>query len=196
MNTIDRLTFTNPDARRAMEADARHLLSLALSAQGPAALACPRRAAALHEAGHVVMYLDHGRRVRSVKIFERDGFWLGMTRAAGRLYIDEWTHPLADLVEAKILLAGPFAELALSGSPALGAGVDELALARAIVGQASSKLDEDPEHLMTETLTEVLERLRDHRRALDEMAALLQRHRKLSGERVTAVLRRHASGYA
>ena len=153
----------------------------------------PPRDDPLHEAGHVVMYLDHGRRVRSVKIFERDGFWLGMTRKPGRLYIDEWTHPLADLVEAKILLAGPFAELALSGSPALGAGVDELALARAIVGQAAGKLDEDPERLMTEALVEVLERLNDHRAAVEEIAERLERKRKLSGEAATAIFRRHTA---
>lgn len=190
MNAIDRLTFADRGDRRAMEADARHLLSLALSAQGPTALACPRRAAALHEAGHCVMYLAHGRRVRSVKIFERDGFWLGMTRAPGRLHIDEWTHPLADLTEAKITLAGPIAELFLSESPALGAGVDELALARAIVGQAAGKLDENPERLMTETLAEVLERLRDHRAAVEEITDRLERKRKLDGERAAAIFKR------
>jgi len=189
MNALDRLRFTTPSGRHAIESDARDLLAIALELQASLALVATRQHAAYHEAGHAVAYHAHGRRIRSVRVFELAGEWCGFTKAGTRWRIDQDTDPAADLIEALICLAGPFAELIFSGHPALGAGVDELALARAIVGSAAGKLGTDPEALMVETVGQVLRLLATYRPAVEAIARRLMRRRKLEGQTVNAILR-------
>jgi ATP-dependent Zn protease len=189
MNQIDRLNFENEGVRASIEDDARDLLRLALAVQGPEALTCDRRHAAYHEAGHAVAYYHEGQRIQAVRVFQRGGFWLGFTRAGTRWRIGPETDPRADLRDARTLLAGPLSELIFTQRPALGAGVDELALARSIVGNAAHKLDCDPERLMSAVTLEVLLMLREHRDAIEEIARRLMRKPKLDGSIVAAILR-------
>jgi hypothetical protein len=176
--------------RDTLTLDAAGMLSQALQAQGPAALACTREHAARHEAGHACAYLAAGRRLRSVEVYRRGEDWLGWTRADGPgLEVTPDTDPAADLAEARILLAGPLAELTTSTRPALGAGLDEIALARSIAANAAAKLGRDPEELLAWLLAATLALLHKRRPTLDTLSAALLRRRKLKGHDLARLLR-------
>jgi hypothetical protein len=189
MNAIDRLRFTDPGAREWLTEDATMLLQLAYQVQGPAALRCGREQAAIHEAGHAIVYFANGERLRSVRVFERHGSWLGMTSAGKRWRVAPETDPAKDLEQARAFLAGPFAEWFYAASPVFGAGVDEVAVARAIVDQAARKAGVDAEYLMIQTIALTVETMNRHRPALDEIARRLMRKPKLEGQRVEAIIR-------
>src|SRR6266446_4663907 len=56
---------------------------------GGAAFACPKRAAAIHEAGHVVVYAAHGAEVECARIEPtgHEAGWIGYTSAAGTAFL-------------------------------------------------------------------------------------------------------------
>jgi ATP-dependent Zn protease len=189
MNAIDRLKFSSPGASESLTEYAGMLLHMAYSIQGARALVCNRDHAATHEAGHTVAHFAHGDRIRSVRVFERGGSWLGMTRAGKRWRIDPESEPASDLKQARIYLAGPLAEWFYTKSPAFGAGVDEIALARGIVDQVAPKLGVDEVCLMEQTMMQTFETMERHRPALDEIARRLMRRPKLEGKSVEAIMR-------
>lgn len=176
--------------RDTLNLDAAGMLSQALQAQGADALSCTREHAARHEAGHACAYLAEHRRLRSVEVYRQGEHWLGWTRADGPgLEVTPDTDPAADLTEARILLAGPLAELTTSKRPALGAGLDEIALARSITAGAAGKIGCPPEELLTALLTATLALLHERRPTLDALTAALLRRRKLKGYELARVLR-------
>jgi len=180
MNAITGIKTT--DAARAYLADdAAALLQTALRFQGPAALLATREHAARHEAGHAIQHAAEGRRVLSVKVFRRGPDWLGKTTARELWKADQDTDPRADLAQARILLAGPLAEWFNCASPAYGAGMDEVALARGIVLIASRKLQEDCQDLLMGAMAAVVETTKRHRGAFDQLTAVLMRERKVKG---------------
>lgn len=193
MNAIDR-HHLDPITHDRLTGSLVRLVEHAVQVQGREALSCTRRQAAYHEAGHCIAHHTAGDRIREVKVFPRGEHWLGFTRAGQRWDAGPHTDPRADLTHARIYIAGPLAEIAFSGTPALAAGADEIVLAQGLVSLAAVKLGTDAQSLMQTTIAETFCLLSDHRRALDELATLLQRQRKLPGERVTAIFRRHAVG--
>ena len=189
MNALDQ-THMHPSARAALKQDTRDLLRLAMALQGTDALICSREHAARHEAGHAVAYRDAGRRLLSVEVFRRGEDWLGYTRAAGPNWkVGPDTDPSADLIEVGILLAGPLAELTTSQKPALGAGLDEISLARSIVATAAHKIGADPSVVMLEMISATLDMLALNRKTLDALSSTLMKHRKLKGLELARVLR-------
>ncbi|NEV62266.1 hypothetical protein G3446_10255 [Thiorhodococcus minor] len=188
MNAIDRHMMSPADRAR-LTAEAEDLVTAALEAQGLAALECTRLHAAYHEAGHCIAHHHHGDRLRAVRVFERAGRWLGHTRAGKRWALTPDSPPTADMAQAQRYLAGPLAELLFSGSPALAAGVDEIALARGIVATVAIKIGVDAAELMDLLIVQTIALLEHHRRALDAIARRLMRKPKLEGDVVTAIIR-------
>ncbi|WP_295391858.1 hypothetical protein [uncultured Thiodictyon sp.] len=188
MNAIARLTATEA-TRAALTADAAAILRTAVAMQGPPALANTRDHAAHHEAGHAIQHAAEGHHVLGVGVYRRGADWLGGVTVAGPGWrIDSDTDPRADLVRARVLLAGPLAEWLHCASPALGAGVDEIALARGIVASVACKLSIDPEALHTRTVCEVIETFACHRHAFNGLAAALMVHRKVKGFQLLRLL--------
>ena len=188
MNAIDRLELCPTDRAR-LTADAHALLDLALRIQGPDALTCTRAHAARHEAGHAIQHLLEGDRVRSVAVFPRCDDWLGLTLAGRPWAVNRDTAPAADLARARILLAGPLAELLTSARPALGAGLDEIVLAHGIACTVAAKLEQPVEAVLLPLLREVVEALLRNAAALKELTRALLRHRKLKGFELRRLLR-------
>ncbi len=190
MNAIARIKVTDAQ-RTALTANAAAILQRAVAIQGPAALASTRDHAAHHEAGHAIQYAAEGHHVLSVEVYRRGADWLGGVAVAGPGWrIDHDTDPRADLVRARVLLAGPLGELLHSTRPALGAGVDEMALARSIVGTVACKLSVDADALTTRTVYDVIATLTRHRQALEGLAAALMVNRKVKGFQLARLLER------
>ena len=180
MNAIGRTNTT--DAERAfMYDDAAEMLRSALAIQGQAALIANRDHAARHEAGHTVQYTAEGIRVLKVAIFRRGPAWLGQTNTRVLWRADQDTDPQEDMVQARCLLAGPLAEWFYCPRPALGAGVDEIALARAVVLIAARKTSEDYLDLLKESISRVLKTLEYNRAAFDQLSTALMRTPKIKG---------------
>ena len=111
MNAILRLHATDTD-HQAMMAEAAGLLEIALAVQGPGALSATRDHAAHHEAGHALQLKVEGHHVLGVEVYRRGTQWVGENVVAGPGWrVDGASDPHADLSRARILLAGPLAEL-------------------------------------------------------------------------------------
>ena len=189
MNAIDG-THMHPSAREALKQDAKALLRRAMALQGTDALTCTRDHAARHEAGHAVAYLDAGRKLLSVEVFRRGDDWLGWTRAAGPNWkVGPDTDPSADLIEVGILMAGPLSELTTSQKPALGAGLDEISLARSIAAGAAHKIGADPSAVMLGMINITMGMLTANRKTLEALTSALMKRRKLKGLELARVLR-------
>jgi hypothetical protein len=107
-------------ADQLIQADAMELLQRALSAQGSRALDNPLSAAAVHEAGHAVLYAAHGHDVRSVKVWQKKrgvarGQWIGFTSVDVTLRTGPNTAPEADFIYATIIIAGVLSEQIFDG---------------------------------------------------------------------------------
>ena len=180
-------TTSHPATRAALNESAADLLGHALTLQGADALACTRQHAAFHEAGHAVMSSASGLRVYSVAVFRRGSDWLGWTNSGTAWKVGPDPDPLDDLRQARVLMAGPMSEQAFTKKPALGAGLDEIALAKTIIGSTSHKLGIAPDALMMRTMEETLE---THRQTLDALAGALMRKPKLKQIELARLLRR------
>lgn len=188
--TIARMS---PAAIAAWASDALRLAADGVVAQGAAAFDCPRSAAALHEAGHCVVYRAEGEHVTVTRIWHEFFLdrrnWLGLTKGTGRWRVAPDTPPADDLRQARFHLAGVCAELAFEGDQFRAASsVEEIAVARQIILSAAAKLDVEFAPLMAGQFLLVTDILGRHRATVDAIARELIRRGSLKGARLERLL--------
>ena len=172
------------------------LAEAAYQAQGLAAFAYPKSAAAAHEAGHVVEYAATGRPVQSTKIFSRKLIdqpglgWAGLTKAqGGEISITPLSPPEHDLATARHQIAGVVAEMIVDTENfRLGSSLDEVILFKMIVGNAATKLGRDRVELGQMQLGLVAYVFSKNEELLRAIAAQLFRGHQVRGKKLTRLL--------
>jgi hypothetical protein len=168
----------------------------AYAAQGMRAFEAPRSAALVHEAGHAVQHAAEGDEVTSLKIFRRsyaDGMgaaWGGVTFGGESWCADLSSDPRADLKQARILIAGVEAERLFEGKQQFrhGSSLDEVTAFHALIGGAARKLGCDFMALARQEAARVEATLRRHASVVRAIAARLDRHGAIKGERLARLL--------
>lgn len=143
MNTATALDkIVDPETRRHLQEHVAASMRLAYDQQGIRALESPRRTAAVHEAGHAVVYeatADGVRwwrayRLRIWRINEIPGvnFWGGETRVSPKAppeHVDTRIDPAGTAILAMRALAGWTAEQLFTDDFRLGSSLDEVTIA-------------------------------------------------------------------
>jgi hypothetical protein len=117
-----------------------------LRKHGPLAFEMPKRAAAIHEAGHVVINSVLGIRTTKVLIdsITRGGklFWIGYTDAPNLAFVDSPTSPVSFdhiLRRSRATYAGLAAELVFAGDDRReGSSLDEIIMSQLLAERAAS----------------------------------------------------------
>ena len=129
----ERLRFRLPPAEQAafmasLSQEAKRLLAT----EGPRAFEASRSAAIAHEIGHVIVGTHEGFTITSVRVFEHEGDWNGMTDdTSGAWEIDATTPTQTVLRRVRHLIAGETAEYLLDPDGyRSGSSLDEVTIAR------------------------------------------------------------------
>ena len=161
-----------------------------LKAEGPAAFALPREAAACHEAGHAAVSKYEGVPVKRVAIFQVPlsgtatslfgAAWAGRTSGGKKWSIGPDTSPIEDLKHIRIMLAGLASEI-LFGVARSGSSLDELITAQLATATAVQKLGVEGEQLWLKVLAQTTAICRDNRKVIDAIAERLLRCGSITG---------------
>jgi hypothetical protein len=151
-----------------------------LDSHGVHAFASTQAASAIHEAGHVVVGVAFGKRLKRVRICERmSGVWMGLTEYHGRPRLDA---PATILKEARFVYAGIAAEMLFDRDFRRGSSLDEFIMSQVLAAIAAHKLGTDGETCWRTEVDEVtMSSLRQHRLVVGEIANRLLMCRTLRG---------------
>jgi hypothetical protein len=157
------------------------LITAAYQKQGLRAFECTRRAAAIHEAGHAIVFRWAGREVSRIRICCRNGNWIGVTEAstAG-----------GDLLQAYFRIAGVTAELLFDEDFRHGSSLNEVVVFNAACSNAALNMKCSIAETQQCVIAQVTKILRRNERVLREIAARLMRRKTLHAKEVAALLER------
>jgi hypothetical protein len=180
---------------------AAEIVRRGVAEQGNDALGSEREDACAHEAGHVILAAAVGIELRSACIhrakldpqFTRTTgiktFWAGFTDAGDGMAITLESHIEADLVHAANMLAGFTAEMCLRHDRVrLSSSAAERATARMIADNIAVKTGDDPQALLTDVLLFLRDIFTKNEIALRAVARALDRDRRVSGDRLKALV--------
>jgi hypothetical protein len=161
---------------------------------GERAFECPKEAAAIHEAGHVVVNVALGGRVRRVDIdCHPSGAWIGYTEYLnGEWSLSPETATSEKWLEiARNLYAGVAAEMLFDPDFRQGSSLDEVVMSQWIGGEAAHLVNEDPASFWTTHVDRgVADILRKHRDVHGKIVANLMRRGFLKGLPLSDLCRR------
>jgi hypothetical protein len=183
--------ITGPDApliRRMMSALVEHVHAFG----GLDAFECPKPSAAIHEAGHCVIYACEGFTPTRAAIWPISRLgrtqWVGKTYGTPPWHVDDRTTAEADLRHARCLMAGVISESLFDPEYRLGSSLDEWAIASGILQSVAVKTGRTPEQLWGATLGEIASRLRLHDQQVFAISAELMRKHAIQGHRLKSLL--------
>jgi hypothetical protein len=162
-----------------------------LKKHGLRAFEMPKRAAAIHEAGHTVANAALGVRTTNVLIdpINRGGklLWIGFTDAPELAFLDTPSARVSFerlLARSRITYAGLAAELLFAGDDKReGSSIDELMMSQILAEQAASLVETSAERLWRdEVATWCHSQLYRNRAAHAEIAAALMKRGRLKGK--------------
>jgi Protein of unknown function (DUF3987) len=115
----------NGDLQKLIANEALRVLQL----EGPSAFEMPKSAAVSHEVGHVIVAMHDGViSITSVRVFQSDGAWCGVTEEDQPWRLDPATPTKTWLARARFLIAGEVGERMLdSDRYRKGTSIDEIA---------------------------------------------------------------------
>ncbi|SHN66586.1 hypothetical protein [Bradyrhizobium erythrophlei] len=153
--TLAGFTMCGPGLGKAVRERFVALAGGLLRKYGPRAFEMPKRAAAIHEAGHVVINSVLGVRTTNVLIdpISRDGklFWIGYTDAPDLAFLDSPASPVSFdhiLRRSRATYAGLAAEMLFAGEDRReGSSLDESTMSQLLAERAASLLGVDAEIL-------------------------------------------------
>lgn len=171
------------------------LARVAYAAQGMAAFDQTRKAAAIHEAGHVVVAIALGQTVERVKVWR--SFALGAWRWEGHtLYrneewrVDETTSALDDAHFAMNTFAGVASEMLFAGDDyKLGSSLDEIVTFNGVARNVAIKSGTDQDLITTQLQRTVIRRLKDNEFIVRAIAKKLMLHKVLRGKQLAPFLK-------
>jgi hypothetical protein len=194
-------------AAAALNEIAADISRLAFEKQGLAAFDSTRRAASLHESGHVIIGTVDGRKVRDLTVRRRliagRHQWLGVTR---------WRHwdadkPLTspdstvedDIATARNVIAGWAAELLFDPDFRQGTSIDEIATFNLIVSNVIGKVGkfgsiEERKSVLDAILSGVFADLRCNEAVIRTIAGRLEIVERLHGRELRKMLAKVAQG--
>jgi hypothetical protein len=180
-----------PDApliRRMMSVLAEQVYAIG----GLNAFDCPKPSAAVHEAGHCVIYACEGLMPTRAAIWpiKRLGRtqWVGKTYGTPPWQVDDKTTVEADLRHARCLMAGVISESLFDPDYRLGSSLDELAVTSEIIRTAAVKTGRSPQHLWGTILAEIASQLKRHDQQVFEISAELTRKHTIQRRRLRSFL--------
>ncbi|UZF93014.1 hypothetical protein [Bosea sp. NBC_00550] len=189
----------DPIGRAAYQGINNAILRSAFERQGAYALGSSRIDAAAHEAGHAIYNTATGSPVTRVSIrparIPAEGrvaggggtYWVGLTE--GGWCVSPDTDPSDDMDRVRDLLAGFYGERQLLGDRLrLGSAADERTTAMMIAGFTAMKLGADGLLLLGEQAAIVAEILRINDAPLRAVTRLLERDRRIRGDRLARLL--------
>ncbi len=159
----------------------------------------PKRAAAIHEAGHVVINSAVGVRTTSVLIdqIHRNGalHWIGHTDAPDLAFVDAPNAPAGFdklLMRARTTYAGIAAEDLFAGPDRREASsLDEIMMSQIFAERAASLIGVDPEALwQNEVWAWCVAQLHQNCNAHAEIAAALMERKRLKGKALRDLCRK------
>ncbi len=157
-----------------------------LAQYGPAAFECPRHAAAIHEAGHVVLYAIQGVVVDHTRIERTPSGWIGFTSAPDCAFRIE--HGVGESLElylnrARQLAAGVIAEELFDRDFRRGSSLDEVVMSQVLAVKASllAGAADEGRYWQQEVWRATGIVLQRHRQAVMEIAHDLHDCERLSG---------------
>jgi hypothetical protein len=162
-----------------------------LKKHGPRAFEMPKRAAAIHEAGHVVINSALGVRTTSVSIdhLTKNGklFWIGITNAPGLAFVDTPATPVSFdeiLARSRITYAGLGAEILFAGEDRReGSSLDEILMSQILADCAASLVGLDAPRLWRRQVAAwCMNHLFRNRKVHAGIAAALMERKRLRGK--------------
>jgi hypothetical protein len=144
--TLAGFTMAGPRLGKAVRERFVALAAGLLKKHGPRAFEMPKRAAAIHEAGHAIVMAILGVRITNISIdhISRDGklHWGGNTEAPDLAFVDTPTCPVRFdnlLDRSRIVYAGLAAELLFAGDDRReGSSLDEIIMSQILAERAAS----------------------------------------------------------
>jgi hypothetical protein len=185
--------YIRSDGVASLHARYAALRAAAFVVQGPRAFECPKTAAAVHEAGHLIEYKLAGLRPRwagiGPKRVGKETFWVGRTKYHGSLRSDATTVPATDLKFARSQMAGVMAELLFDRENyRAGSSLDEVTAAQAMACNAAIKLNCAVEPLWHDMLDTLAADLQANEAVVREIADVLMHCGSIAGSRLQRAL--------
>lgn len=188
--TLAGFTMVGPGLGRAVRERFVELVAGLLEKTGPRAFEMPKRAAAIHEAGHVIVNSVLGVRTTSVHIehLMKSGklFWIGITNAPEMAFVETPAAPVGFdkiLARSRMTYAGLAAELLFAGADRReGSSLDEIVMSQILAEQAAMLAGLDAERLWRDEVAAWCNiQLYRNRKAHAEIASALMQHKRLKG---------------
>jgi hypothetical protein len=125
--------------------EVQSLVKRIVAEEGMEAFAMPKRTAAVHEAGHCIVFAAQGERVRSCRIKSRRYagklYWGGLTFGGDHWSCGPNSDVESDLKRMRVILAGVCAELLFDRENyKSGSSLDEVVMAQGIAAIAAAKM--------------------------------------------------------
>jgi hypothetical protein len=188
--TLAGFTMAGPGLGKAVRERFVALAAGIMRKHGLRAFEMPKRAAAIHEAGHVVINSVLGVRTTSVVIesIHRDGklYWIGNTSAPELAFVGTPASPVsfdAILSRSRITYAGIAAELLFAGEDRReGSSLDEIVMSQILAEQAALLVGLSAPTLWRDEVAAWCDiHLRRNRKAHTEITAALMKRGGLKG---------------
>ena len=192
--TLAGTTIGYPGIGARLRATLAHAAACIAERHGPAAFACTKHAAAIHEAGHATLYAVDGLELGRAYIEETASGWTGMCVAKNGGWKITPDAPSAELIKrARHLLAGWAAERLFDADFRMGSSLDEIVVSQFLAALAAD--DGDGAALWVRHVHHPVKRcLVEHQQAVTGIAEYLFEHERLDGaddiQRLTAAVRR------
>ncbi len=189
--TLAGFTMFGPGLGKAVRERFVALAAGLLKKHGPRAFEMPKRAAAIHEAGHMVANAALGVRTTNVLIdpINRDGklYWIGYTDAPELAFLDTPATRVSFerlLARSRITYAGLAAELLFAGDDKReGSSIDEVMMSQILAEQAAFLVGTSAERLWRDEVAAWCHmQLYRNRDAHAEIAAALMKRGRLKGK--------------
>jgi hypothetical protein len=191
--TLAGITLALPGIGTAVRGMLEDLTVRVFDAHGLEAFACSKRAAAIHEAGHVVIYAAHGAEVESAHIEETPAKtgWIGYTSSVGTAFtVKDGQGESEDLYRnrARFLIAGVTAEKLFDPEAKAGSSLDEWVMAQVMACKAAmlAGRKDDTRYFNDEVYRTAGLILLRHEETCREIARHLFDHGSLNGAKLAA----------
>jgi hypothetical protein len=159
----------------------RELIVAAFQKQGLRAFESTRRATAIHEAGHAIIFRWAGREVSRIRLCCRNGSWIGVTEAS---------TTGSDLLQAYFRIAGVTAELLFDEDFREGSSLNEIVVFNAACSNAALDMACSIIEVQRGVMSQVSKILRRNEHIVREIAARLMRRKTLEAKQIAALLQR------
>ena len=197
--TLAGITMAGPGLGKRVRERFVAIAASLLKKHGLRAFEMPKRAAAIHEAGHVVINSVLGVRTTSVLIdhIHRSGtlYWIGHTDAPDLAFVDAPNAPAGFdelLMRARTTCAGIAAEHLFAGPDRREASsLDEIMMSQIFAERAASLIGVDPEVLwQNDVWAWCVAQLHQNRNTHAEIAAALMERKRLKGKALRDLCRK------